>query len=109
MVTVVNAYDLLEVIVSYNSHCAPDDSLLLFEQKQGRWQLVLNFDNTDLTHQWGDRALLYANVSPRDSRGQYYVLVVRRSLLCPLSGSSWNNVNYHVLRPGLERRLPWYY
>ena len=106
VVPVLHAPDLLQIIVSYNSYCAPDDSLLLFEQKQGRWQLVLNFDNTDLTHQWGDRALLYSGVSPRDSRGQYYVLVVRTRSYCPLSGSTWNNVNYHVLRPGVEPASP---
>ena len=106
VVPVINASDILQIIVSYNSYCAPDDSLLLFEQRQGRWLLVLNFDNTDLTHQWGDRALLYSGVSPRDSRGQYYVLVVRTRSYCPMSGSSWNSVNYHVLRPDVEPASP---
>jgi hypothetical protein len=101
-----NEADLLKVVVSYSSFCPPDDSVLLFQRKAGRWQLVLNFDNTDFTHPWGDRAILYAGVSPRDEQGQYYLLVVRTRSYCPMSGSDWNNINYHILRPGTEALSP---
>jgi len=106
VLAVPNTIDLLQIIVSYDSFCPSDDSVLVFERKEGRWQLALNFDNTDLTHPWGERGILYSGVSPRDSNGQYYVLVVRTRSYCPLSGSVWNGVNYHVLRPGRNPASP---
>ncbi len=90
-----------------HSFCPPDDSVLLFERRTDQnWHLLLNFDNTDFKKPYGDRELLYADVSPRDDNGQFYVFIARTRSYCPSSGSVWNNINYHVLRPGADPESP---
>ena len=99
--------NLLQVIVRYDSFCPPDDSVLFFERRRdGRWHLLLNFDNTDFIAPWGERELLYAGVSPRDETGQFYFFVARTRSYCPGSGSRFNGVNYHVLRPAADPESP---
>jgi hypothetical protein len=98
---------LLRAVVSYDGLCPPDDSVLYFERRaDDAWHLLLNFDNTDFENPWGDRALLYAGISPRDDRGRFFAFIVRTRSYCPESGSVWNSINYHVLRRGLDPESP---
>jgi hypothetical protein len=94
--------DLAEAIVSYDGYCPPDDSVLFLERRMDqKWHLLLNFDNTDFTHPWGIRELLYAGISPSDDKGSVYGIVVRTRSYCPGSGGG-NYLNYFVLRPGAD-------
>ncbi len=105
--SVPNESGMLRVVISYDSFCSPDDSVLFFEHRaDAGWRLLINFDNTDLEHQWGDRALVYAGISPRDGKGQFYAFIVRTRSYCPAGASSWNSINYQALRPTVSPETP---
>jgi len=98
---------LLRVGVSYDSYCPPDDSVLMFQRRPDRrWQMLMNSDTTDFAHPWGDRGLLYVDVSQRDENGQFYIFLVRTRSYCPESGSRWNTIDYKVLRPTANPESP---
>lgn len=81
----------------------PDSEIYVFRGMSRRWELVLSTDSDfDPARGEDERGLQYG-ISPRDSRGRWFLAVAQ---LPPSCGGDGNVLHYKVLRPGVSADNP---
>jgi hypothetical protein len=81
----------------------PDSAIYVFRGMSRRWELVLTTDS-DFDPVGGvDEGGLQYKISPRDSRGRWFLAVAQ---LPPSCGGDGNVLRYKVLRPGANADNP---
>jgi hypothetical protein len=81
----------------------PDSAIYVFRGMSRRWELVLSSDSDFDPVGGDDESGLQYKISPRDSRGRWFVAVAQ---LPPSCGGDGNVLRYKVLRPGSNADKP---
>jgi len=81
----------------------PDSAIYVFRGMSRRWELLLSADSDFDPGEGADEVGLQYKISPRDSRGRWFLAVAQ----IPPSGNGFGNVLlYKVLRPGVNADNP---
>jgi len=81
----------------------PDSAIYVFRGMSRQWELVLSTDSDFDPVGGGDEGGLQYKISPRDSRGRWFLAVAQ---LPPSCGGAANVLRYKILRPGTNADNP---
>ena len=81
----------------------PDSAIYVFRGMSRRWELVLSTDSDFDPVGGADEGGLQYEISPRDSRGRWFLAVAQ---LPPSCGGDGNVLRYKALRPGANADNP---
>jgi hypothetical protein len=88
---------MLAVVATLGIKCGSDSMLMLYRRESGRWSEVMvrrSEPYSEVRGGWGD--LRFA-VSPKDSKGGWFVATVSTTPWCT---SAWQGLPYELARPG---------
>ena len=81
----------------------PDSAIYVFRGMSRRWELILSTDSDFDPIGGADEGGLQYEISPRDSRGRWFLAVAQLPPSCRGAG---NVLHYKVLRPGVKADNP---
>ncbi|HEY6333835.1 MAG TPA: hypothetical protein VI756_31250 [Blastocatellia bacterium] len=91
--------DLLVATTSLAVECGDDTSLYVFERRQGKWNLAISRESNGYENVAGAQGSLQYSVSPRDEKGNYFVVSADVSPWC---SSNWQAIRYRAERAGSD-------
>jgi hypothetical protein len=95
--------DLMAVVTNLTIPCGSDASLNLYRRNGAGWQLILVAESNGYKNISGGQGSFQFAISPPDAEGHWYVIAADVNPWC---SSHWQQLRYHVLRPGDDADHP---
>lgn len=95
--------DLLVATTCLAVECGDDTSLYVFERHANSWNLAISRESNGYEDVSGAQGNLQYSVSPRDDKGDYFVVSADVSPWCT---SNWQEIRYRAERAGKDPASP---
>lgn len=86
----------IAVVAEFQIECGMDAVLLIFEERQGKWQEILRWQSAPYEKVSGAFGAFDYAVAPSAPDGSWYVVA---KSVAPWCSSTWSSIRYSVLRP----------
>jgi hypothetical protein len=93
---------LVSITATFGIHCGSDAMLLIYAPRETSWAEVLRWQAPPYKQVSGGFWSFQHRISPPDATGAWFVVT---SHVMPWCSSTWSNIEYNILRPGVKPKV----